>query len=138
MAIYQSFYHLPFRFPQHCYTSPLSVRTSHFRNGGNIEIVYFRQLFVDRRIIFYFVLSRVTGTMCTKRVQRIRVPLVSFFVLILPFFSRKKKHSAVKYASSVTCSDKLSLHCFCFRVCLFVFSNKYRTLCLACATCFAI
>lgn len=61
---------MPFRFPQYCYTLPLSILICHFCNGGNLEIVYIQGLFIHQRIIFYFVYSGVTRPICAKITSR--------------------------------------------------------------------
>ena len=131
---------MPFRFPQYCYTLPLSILICHFCNGGNLEIVYIQGLFIHQRIIFYFVYSGVTRPICAKITSRgSEFYWWVHFTLILSLFQKKKhkKHLAVKCTTSVV----TNCHFFVFASvfdCFFVFSKKYRSFCLAWVTCFTI
>ena len=134
---------MPFRFPQYCYTLPLSVLICHFCNGGNLEIVYIQGLFIHQKIIFYFVYSGVTKPICAKIASRgSEFHWWVHLTLILSLFQKKnktKKHLAVKCTTCVTCSDKLSLLCFCFHVWLFlVFSKKIQIILSSLWNCFTI
>ena len=78
-------------------------------------------------LLFYFVYSGVTRPICAKITSRgSEFYWWVHFTLIFVSFSKKKKrkkekkHLTVKCITSVTCSDKLSLLCFCFRVWLFL------------------
>ena len=119
---------MPFRFPQYCYTLPLSVLICYFCNGGNLEIVYIQGLFIHQRIIFYFILFTLEspGLYVQKSHPEDQSSTGEFTLLWFCLFFKKKqnkkKHLAVKCTTgtSVTCSDKLSLLCLCFRVWLFL------------------